>query len=214
MPTVGSSPRLATGVALPEATAAALRAGLPSVSERTITAVVAEVPEYAEPFRGDRGGELTRAVELALATFLRLAENQPEDDPNIRLRPAQEAAYALGRGEARSGRSMSALLTAYRVAAHASWGQWGALAIEFGLPPESLVPFASLAFTYIDQLSAASVSGHSDQLSTSGRVREQYLERLAVALLGGEPVEELTRRAQGADWPVPSTLTCLIGGSA
>jgi len=32
-----------------------------------------------------------------------------------------EAAYALGRGEARSGRTMDALLSAYRVGARVSW---------------------------------------------------------------------------------------------
>ena len=42
-------------------------------------------------------------------------------------------------------------------------------------------------FAYIDQLSAASVAGHSDELATSGRVRERYLERLAGLLLAGAP---------------------------
>ena len=39
--------------------------------------------------------------------------------------------------------------------------------------------FAELVFAYIDELSAASVAGHTDELATTGRVRQRLLERLA-----------------------------------
>ena len=48
-----------------------------------------------------------------------------------------------------------------------------------------------MVFAYIDELSAASVAGHTDELETSGRVRQRHLERLAAALLRGEPADEL-----------------------
>lgn len=72
------------------------------------------------------------------------------------------------------------------------------------------MPFAALVFAYIDQLSAASVSGHSDELATAGRVREQYLERLAVAFLTGAAESELERRSERAGWALPRTLTCVL----
>ena len=203
-----------TGMALDPRVAAALRAGLTDVSARTVATVTAEVPEYAGPLRGELGANIARAVELALATFLRLAEEPADEDPGARLLPALEAAYALGRGEARSGRTMDALLAAYRVGARVAWQEWGAAALAAGLPPPSLVSFAALVFAYIDQLSAASVSGHADELATTGRVREQYLERLAVALVTGAAAEEVERRAERAGWAHPRTLTCLIGPSA
>ncbi|CAA9286933.1 MAG: Transcriptional regulator, CdaR-family [uncultured Corynebacteriales bacterium] len=206
--------RMPTGMALDAPVAAALRARLPGVSARTVATLTAEVPEYADPLRGELGANISRAVELALATFLRLAEEPAGEDPGMRLLPALEAAYGLGRGEARSGRTMDALLAAYRVGARVAWEEWGAAALDAGLPPHSLVTFAALVFAYIDQLSAASVSGHADELATSGRVREQYLERLAVALLTGAPAEELDRRAERAGWAPPRTLTCLIGTAA
>jgi hypothetical protein len=109
---------------------------------------------------------------------------------------------------------MNALLSAYRVGARVAWEQWGAVALRSGLPAEQLVPFAALVFAYIDQLSAASVSGHSDELAVSGRVREQYLERLALALLTGAPADELGRRAERAGWQPPATLTCLLAPAA
>ena len=44
-----------------------------------------------------------------------------------------------------------------------------------------MAQFAELVFAYIDELSAASVAGHTDELTTSGRVRERYRERLGPA---------------------------------
>jgi hypothetical protein len=65
-------------------------------------------------------------------------------------------------------------------------------------------------FAYIDQLSAASVAGHSDELATSGRVRERYRERLADQLLGGAAPHELDAAAERADWTPPRTLTAVV----
>jgi PucR-like helix-turn-helix protein len=209
-----SSFRIPTGMALDPGVAAALRAGLPAVSARTVATLTAEVVEYADPLRGELGANITRAVELALATFVQLAEEPAGEDPGVRLLPALEAAYRLGRGEARSGRTMDALLAAYRVGARVAWQEWGAAALAAGLPAPALVTFAALVFAYIDQLSAASVSGHADELATTGRVREHYLERLTIGLLTGAPAEEIERRAERAGWDRPRTLTCLLGPSA
>ncbi len=95
-----------------------------------------------------------------------------------------------------------------------AWQEWGAAALAAGLPAPALVTFAALVFAYIDQLSAASVSGHADELATTGRVREHYLDRLTIGLLTGAPEEEIERRAERAGWDRPRTLTCLLGPSA
>ena len=50
-----------------------------------------------------------------------------------------------------------------------------------------MAEFAELMFAYIDELSAASVAGHTDELTTSGRVRERYRERLASACSPAPP---------------------------
>lgn len=189
---------------------AGLRAQLPVVAGRVWDAIVAEVAEYAEPQRGEIGTNITQAVELALGTFLRLVESGATLEPGGPLSAALEGSYALGRGEARAGRTMDALLAAFRVGARVAWREWGAVAVADEVPPATVVQFAELVFAYIDQLSAASVSGHSDELATTGRVRARYLERLVRALLGGAAVEELTQRAEQADWPLPTTLTAVL----
>src|SRR4051812_11537564 len=201
---------MAEEIALPAAVAAAMRAELSSVAEATVAEIIVEVPSYADAFSGDMGRGIENAVELALAGFLELATASSGVDPGTPIRPALEGAYELGRGEARSGRSMDALLAAYRVGARVSWRHMSASAVAAGLSAEQLARFAELVFAYIDQLSASSVAGHSDELATSGRVRQRYLERLADLLLAGAPLPDLVAAAERADWPPPRTLTAVI----
>jgi hypothetical protein len=189
----------------------ALRTQLPAVAEQTVAAITVEVPSYADAFGGPMGENISNAVEMALGGFLKLA-SQPARaaDPSTPLKPALEAAYALGRGEARSGRSMDALLAAYRVGARVSWRELSGAAVTSGLPADRVARFAELVFAYIDELSAASVAGHTDELATTGRVRQRYLDRLGQALLTGAPADALQAAAERADWPPPRDLTAVL----
>ncbi|MGY1832114.1 PucR family transcriptional regulator [Geodermatophilus sp. SYSU D01180] len=188
--------------------AAAMRTELPSVAERTVAAIVVEVPSYAEAFRGPMGRKIENAVQLALGGFLELATGGA--DASRPVDPAIEGAYALGRGEARTGRSMDALLSAYRVGARVAWRHLSETAVAAGMPAGALARFAELVFAYIDQLSAASASGHADQLAASGRVRRRHLERLTELLVTGAPPYELIAAAERADWTPPRTLTAVL----
>jgi hypothetical protein len=196
--------------AIPPAVAEAMRAELPSVAERTVAEIIVDVPSYADAVQGDMGRVIGNAVELALGGFLELATATGGADASTPIRPALEGAYELGRGEARSGRSMDALLAAYRVGARVSWRLLSASAVTAGLTVEQLARFAELVFAYIDQLSAASVAGHSDELATTGRVRQRYLERLAHLLLAGGRLPDLVAAAERADWAPPRTLTAVV----
>ncbi len=200
----------ATGRTLDERVMAAMRGQLPSVAADTVAYVTQEVPEYAGALDGAMGANIQSAVQMALAGFLRLAEHPEDSDPATPLQSVLEGAYGLGRGEARSGRTMDALLAAYRVGARVAWRELSATAVDQGLPAATVAQFAELVFAYIDQLSATSVAGHSDELATSGRVREQYLEQLGRALLDGAPLEVLLGRAERADWTIPQTLTAVL----
>jgi PucR C-terminal helix-turn-helix domain len=197
-------------VAIPATIAVAMRAELPAVAQATVAEIIIEVPTYADAFSGDMGRVIGNAVELALGGFLELATASTGADAATPIQAALDGAYELGRGEARSGRSMDALLAAYRVGARVSWRQLSARGVAAGLSASQLARFAELVFAYIDQLSAASVAGHSDELETTGRVRTRYLERLAALLLAGGPLPDLTAAAERADWAPPRTLTAVI----
>ncbi|MTK02264.1 helix-turn-helix domain-containing protein [Micromonospora sp. CP22] len=208
--------RRAARIALDQRVARELRDRLPLVAAQTVTAITAEVPSYSGTLTGQMRDKIEGAVQIALGTFLQLlersqsADHAPASDPSTPLGPALEAAYALGSGEARSGRSVDALLAAYRVGARVSWRELAAATVATGLPAATVAEFAELMFAYIDELSAASVAGHADELASVGRAQRRNLERLTQQLLAGEAEEVLLRSADRADWPVPETLTVAL----
>jgi len=195
-------------VQFPAEVAAALRAELPVVADRVISTVIAEVPSYTKAWEGPMGETIRSAVQLALAGFLNLATRKRVTEPH--QVPALEGAYALGRGEARSGRSMEALLAAYRIGARTAWRDMARVAVEAGLGAEQMSTFAELVFAYIDEVSASSVAGHTDELESSGRLRRRNLERLCKALLTDTPADAVVAAAERADWEPPATLTAVL----
>jgi hypothetical protein len=188
----------------------AMRADLPRVAQQVVDAIRAEVPSYADPFSGEMGRTIENAVTLALGGFLDLASGDGAESSTATFGQVSEAAYALGRGEARSGRTMEALLSAYRVGARVSWRDLSGAGVGAGLSAATLARFAELVFAYIDQLSAASAAGHTDELATAGRVRQRYLERLTQALLRGSSADALEAAADRADWAPPRLLTAVV----
>ena len=187
-----------------------LRAQLPEVAERCVAAIIDEVPSYAHALRGAMVDTIEESVQVALGGFLRMAASTASGDVSTPMRPALDGAYALGRGEARSGRSMNSLLAAYRVGARVAWREMSATTADAGVDARNLGRFAELVFAYIDGLSAASVSGHADELAASDRVQERRRERLAAALIEGGGEQELRVLAQRATWPVPTHLTAVL----
>ena len=199
-----------TGLDLDAEVAAALQGVLPRMAERTVAAVVAEVPAYTDPFRGRMGQNIENAVQASLGAFLRLATRGGDSASDPSVVAALDGAYELGRGEARDGRSIDALLAAFRVGARVAWRELSTAAVDAGLPARTVARFAELTFAYIDELSAASVSGHSDELATAGRVRQRHLDLLGRQLLGGEDPETVRVSAETAAWPAPESLTAIL----
>ncbi|WP_340540144.1 helix-turn-helix domain-containing protein [Nocardioides sp. GXZ039] len=193
---------------LPPAVVTAIRAELPRVAEAAVAVIIEEVPTYADAFSGPMGERIRSAVQITLGGFLSLASGRRGSDA-VTV-PAVEGAYQLGRGEARSGRGTDALLAAYRIGARVSWQRMAGDAVRAGLDADTLASFAALVFAYIDELSAASVAGHTDELASAGRVRERQLERLAQALVGGAAAEEIHEAAERAEWTPSTTLTAVI----
>jgi PucR C-terminal helix-turn-helix domain len=186
----------------------ALQARLHDVAQQTIDAVAQEVPGYRGTLDEAAQAILAQAVELALSGFLSLAA--ADQDPSAPLAPALQGAFALGQGEARRGRPMDALLSAYRVGARVSWRGLAGAAVDAGLPADEVVLFAELVFAYIDALSAASVAGHAEELAVADRVRQRNLGRLAHGLLVGAPADQLQGAAHRADWTPPTGVMAVV----
>ncbi len=205
--TVRPATQVQTVVGLDPVVADALRSRLAEVADSAVLRIIEEVPSYAGAWSGRMGEVIRQAVQLALGGFLTLASRQDIDAPRA---PAIEGAYQLGRGEARAGRTVEALLSAYRIGARASWREMADTAVGAGVDSGQLARFAELVFAYIDELSAASVAGHTDELESTGRVRQRNLERLARALLTGAPADAVNAAAERADWEPPGALTAIV----
>lgn len=190
---------------LPPSLAGALRPVLPDLARDTVAAIGRDVPDYARSLEGDFGRTLRGGVEQALARFVdELAEPSASADDAA-------AVYAgLGRGELRAGRSLDALLSAYRLGARLAWERFQAAAVAAGHPPEVLYALAGAIFTYIDAISAESVAGYADEQSHLAGERAQRRRSLAV-LLGADAAVpgELERMAGVAAWPLPASLSAL-----
>lgn len=197
-------------LSLDPAVLAEMRAVLPAVGEEVVDAIIAEVPSYADALAGPMGETIRNAVQLALGGFISVATRSRWDGVRTPAAPALEGAYQLGRGEARSGRSMDALLAAYRIGARVSWREMSATAVQAGLDNETVAGFAELVFTYIDALSASSAAGHSDELATTGRVRERLLDRLATGLAAGNDPDAVRDVAEQVGWTLPATITAVV----
>ncbi|MBM9458551.1 helix-turn-helix domain-containing protein [Nocardioides sp. zg-536] len=197
-------------VLLPPSTVRALRSVLPSVADAAVDQIIHEVPAYEDAFGGPMGETIRSAVQLALGGFLSLVSDRRGPDALAPRAGALDAAYQLGRGEVRSGRTSDALLSAYRIGARVCWERLAAKAVEEGMDPATMASFAALVFAYIDELSAASVAGHRDESATAGRMQQRMMERLARHLLGGAAEATVLASAERAAWAPPTTLTAVI----
>lgn len=200
----------AAEVTLDEAAVAALRADLAPVARQTVAAIMEEVPAYNAPFQGRMGRVIERAVQVSLESFVDLAARTGPRPAGRPIGVGVAAARELGQVEARNGRPVDALLAAYRVGARVSWRKLSRTAVAAGVDSATLGRFAELVFTYIDELSAASVAGHNAETASADRARLIHLDRLARGLLEGETEAALRREAEGARWIPPKTLTAVL----
>src|SRR5918997_3249110 len=173
-------------VPLPREALVALRPHLPALIGEIIVAIGHEVPAYARPFEGRFGEVVRRGVEEALGHFGEWAVGGRAAGRN----PAREIAHALGRGEFRQGRTLEALLGAYRVGARLAWRRLAAAGIEAGLAPETLVALAESIFAYIDELSAESAEGYTREQAASAGEAERRRAALVETLLREPPAPE------------------------
>jgi hypothetical protein len=187
---------------LPEEAFRAWAPELPALADEIIAAIGEEVPEYSRPLEGNFGAAVRTGVQEALRRFGEDRGGAPAD-------PGRRSVYqALGRGEARDGRSLEVLLAAYRVGARVAWRRLAATGVEAGLPPDTLVVVAEALFAYIDELSAESAEGYAqEQAARAGRAERRRAACIALLVHDPAPTDTaLAASAAAAEWTVPATL--------
>lgn len=177
-----------------------------------IAAIGQEVLAYRRPLEGEFGRGVRAGVGEALDRFVDSIEGR--DDR--RARDRQDLYVAVGRGEHRAGRSLDALLAAYRVGARVMWRRFAAAGSEAGLGPEVLHPLAEALFAYVDELSSESADGYAEAQTAAADERARQRQRLIDLLartLSPDP-EVLHEHAALAGWAVPALLAPIVSADA
>ncbi len=188
---------------LPREVADVLRPVLELTAREMIDAVQ-EIPAYARPLEGGFGEGLRAGVQEALRHFLAEIEAG-------RHVPRADVYRLLGQGEMRAGRTLEALLSAYRIGARVAWRRFAAAGSQAGLAPATMYLLAEAIFAYIDVLSAESAEGHALERSAVAGEAERRGRRLVRLLVAEPPAAPATVRAAASDagWLLPRTLAAL-----
>lgn len=190
-------------LALPREVSDVLRPMMPGIVESIIDAVPQLVPAYARPIEGRFGRGLRRGVAAALDRFLQL--------PGTRLpalsEESRQLVAGLGSGEFRQGRSMDALLSAYRTGARVTFREMSRVSVEHHLGQSVVVDLGESILAYIDELSAVSAEAYAfEQSERAGAVDRRRTELLDLLLLGQADEAALRQTAAMADWALPPKM--------
>jgi len=193
--------------ALPPEVADVLRPELPTLADEIVAELSRGVPDYARPLEGPFGQALRAGVEEALARFTRFVA-----DPKADSDAGREVYLNLGRGEMRAGRSLDALLAAYRLGARVAWRRLAAAGERAGLSPRTLYTLAEAIFAYIDELSADSIEGYAREQAAAAGALQHRRQRLAAMLVQDPPAAPATveAAASNAGWRLPRSLSVLV----
>src|SRR5918999_114181 len=151
-----------TFAAVPPEAAEVLRPVLPGLADEMIAAIALEVPDYARAMEGTFGQLVRMGVEVALNRFMDMVA-----DPAADVTRARDTYVNLGRGEFHAGRSLDALMAAYRVGARLAWRRFVEAGTAAKLPPEALYSLGEAMFAYIDEISAESADGYAEEQSAA-----------------------------------------------
>jgi PucR C-terminal helix-turn-helix domain len=206
-----ATPARTSFAAVPPEAADALRPGLPALADEIIAAIAAEVPDYARAMSGTFGQMVRLGVEVALGRFMDMVA-----DPGADVKRARDTYVNLGRGEFHAGRSLDALLSAYRVGARVAWRRFVEAGTAGGLPPDAIYSLGEAIFAYIDEISAESADGYAEEQSAAAGESERRRRRL-VRLLAQDPPpaqEAIRTAAQAAAWALPRRVAVLVAAEA
>lgn len=177
------------------------------VTARIIEVVPDQIPAYAIS-RTERFNEvLYLGVHGALEQLLSL----PGTDCPALDEHTRQLVAALGAGEFRQGRSMDALLAAYRTGARITFRGLSEACAEQGMEMSVVVDLGESILAYIDELSAVSVQAYAvEQASRAGALELRRADLVEALLAGTAQPAELRRLAAAADWRLPDRIAAVV----
>lgn len=193
---------------LSEASASLMEAHRRAIAQEIIVEIGREIPAYTRPLEGAFGEAVVGGVEQALTQFVAMVR----DPEQARREEARRVYVGLGRAEASVGRSIGALLAAYRLGAQVAWRHLADESIRAGLDQRESNLLAESIFAYIDELSAESAEGYAEaQAESAGEIdarRAELIDLLTLGTLGSDP-RALAAAAEAASWALPDEVAVL-----
>ena len=192
---------------IPPEVASVLRPVLRDLADETIRAIGREVPDYSRPLEGRLGVTLRYGTERALRRFVDSIEA-----PTAVSERDRRIYFELGRLEMREGRTLNALLAAYRVGAQIAWRHFVEAGVRANLQPTILYRLGEAIFAYIDDISGESIEGYAAEQSAAAGERQRRHARLVFLLAANPPAaaEEVRAAAMRAAWRPPALIAALV----
>ncbi|HVF78382.1 MAG TPA: helix-turn-helix domain-containing protein [Solirubrobacteraceae bacterium] len=192
---------------IPPEVAVVLRPVLPDLAAETIRAIGREVPDYSRPLEGRLGVTLRYGTERALGRFVDSIEA-----PTAVSERDRRIYFELGRLEMREGRTLNALLAAYRVGAQIAWRRFVEAGVRADLEPQTLYRLGEAIFAYIDEISGESIAGYAAEQSEAAGERQRRRARLVFLLAADPPAaaDDIRAAAVRAAWRPPPLIAALV----
>jgi hypothetical protein len=188
----------------------------PAELRAALTPAVPTIVEAAIAAIRSQGGGVGRS-EHALERNLRLGLSDAVDRWFDGARPAPEIDlhFALGRAQARAGRSLDELMTFYRVAAQTMWRRVTEVGASRGIEPRDIYRLAETGFGCVDEISTQAAAGFADEQShRSGASRSRRSELVRLLLKDVQPpANELQAAARAAGIELSPTLALFVGSA-
>lgn len=180
-----------------------------AITEEILDSLAREIPAYTRPLEGAFGDAVRTGVGQALAQFVAMVR-----DPDTSLREEGRRVYVmLGRAEFAAGRSIGALLAAYRMGAQIAWRTLADASLTSDIDQRESNLLAEAIFAYIDELSAESAAAYAEaQAQRAGELdarRGELIDRLTRGRLASDQLATQAA-AEAAQWQLPRELAVLI----
>lgn len=189
---------------LPREIAARYRPHAGRIIAEVFDEVRRNVPEFGGPpdsrVTQDLRESIEHLVKHCVDTIGNPRAERSEWAELIRLRGVQEF---------RSGRTMDALQTAYRVGGRAAWRAVSRIGLSIGIPANMLAVGAEAIFAFVNDISRLSLEGYAAEQARAAGTMARRRQRLMELILQQPAVSphEITSLANATGWPVPARLT-------
>ena len=176
--------------------------GVPAIVE----AAIAEIRSRdAAPAHSQEALERNLRLGLTDAVDRWFEPGRPNAAPDLH--------FALGRAQARAGRSLDELMGFYRIAGQAMWRRIAELGAQLGARPEDLYRMAETGFGCVDEISTHAARGFSEEQShRSGASHSRRSEFVRLLLREPQPAGDvLAAAAATAAVQLSETVALFVG---